>query len=593
MTRGMSLFCWFLLTHLSVSTLYGRPLLSDDDQLAMARSALIEIGADLTGSTNRCSGCHALETSLIRSWGKSMNDLSKGYLENGDLTPAQKIAYLRGEDGFNPKVLGLWAAKADHDVFRALFQQAYPEGQWQKEFSDFVAAAKMPRGRDNPMSADGFAKVRTWVGLGMPKLDEALARPPRLETCRDESSELLQAHLRDMSTKGWHAHNLGRSMRMFGCTDQDPLHCFQQTRADGKPVFSVATEDARSSGWARRSVDAMFRILVPKVDAFYWIRSSSNGRFVGDQNKIYDLAGSVSSSDHLPRVISIVNGSLDPNFFPDDSGFSFLKSRPERPVFCPQRLLEDPNTHTLNMTDPACVTFDNVDVYLYLGGALGGGDYYAMSGTHVNDSGRSAVDPSGLFSSSSAMRMYWIVNNGRSFSVRRSFSVSTSYEGDWAMTASGRLAAGRASNDNTANKHNGYALRYIRQGVDGNGQPTITAERVGRVCMLGGKASFSFNERSLAVHHYVTTGDFAEHGYASARDPAFVSLVNSGTSNIYLADLITGRKIRITNMLPGQRALFPHFRSDGWLYFLVKSDNESKQYVVGTDAALKLWQGSL
>ena len=31
-------------------------------------------------------------------------------------------------------------------------------------------------------------------------------------------------------------------------------------------------------------------------------------------------------------------------------------------------------------------------------------------------------------------------------------------------------------------------------------------------------------------------------------------------------DLATGVPVRITNMPPGQYALFPHFRSDGWIY---------------------------
>jgi hypothetical protein len=34
-----------------------------------------------------------------------------------------------------------------------------------------------------------------------------------------------------------------------------------------------------------------------------------------------------------------------------------------------------------------------------------------------------------------------------------------------------------------------------------------------------------------------------------------------------LVDLRTGAVQRLTTMHPGQYALFPHFRSDGWIYF--------------------------
>ncbi|MEM6962813.1 MAG: hypothetical protein AAF550_13890 [Myxococcota bacterium] len=44
-------------------------------------------------------------------------------------------------------------------------------------------------------------------------------------------------------------------------------------------------------------------------------------------------------------------------------------------------------------------------------------------------------------------------------------------------------------------------------------------------------------------------------------------------------------------MNPGQYALFPHFRSDGWIYFIVRDpydDALSGEYVVASDAVLRL-----
>ena len=57
-------------------------------------------------------------------------------------------------------------------------------------------------------------------------------------------------------------------------------------------------------------------------------------------------------------------------------------------------------------------------------------------------------------------------------------------------------------------------------------------------------------------------------------------------------DIRTGVPVRITNMRPGQYALFPHFRSDGWIYADVRDDNIhvsdglAHEYMVASDAAL-------
>jgi hypothetical protein len=39
-------------------------------------------------------------------------------------------------------------------------------------------------------------------------------------------------------------------------------------------------------------------------------------------------------------------------------------------------------------------------------------------------------------------------------------------------------------------------------------------------------------------------------------------------------------------MQPGQYALFPHFRSDGWIYFMVRTLGTENEHIVASDAAL-------
>ena len=71
----------------------------------------------------------------------------------------------------------------------------------------------------------------------------------------------------------------------------------------------------------------------------------------------------------------------------------------------------------------------------------------------------------------------------------------------------------------------------------------------------------------MVTHHYEEGGD--------------------GTSNLHLLDLATGELRQITNMPAGMKALFPHFRSDGWIYFLVWG-TDGERMVAASDAALEV-----
>ena len=104
--------------------------------------------------------------------------------------------------------------------------------------------------------------------------------------------------------------------------------------------------------------------------------------------------------------------------------------------------------------------------------------------------------------------------------------------------------------------------------------------------MKGAKPSISFDEKYFVTHHYVGPNDWQELGFSSAEDATFKEMLEKGTANIVLVNMVTGGKTRLTNMKPGQYAIFPHWRSDGWIYFLVRDKNTNKEYVVASDAAL-------
>jgi hypothetical protein len=114
----------------------------------------------------------------------------------------------------------------------------------------------------------------------------------------------------------------------------------------------------------------------------------------------------------------------------------------------------------------------------------------------------------------------------------------------------------------------------------------VTAPEIARYCLSGGKPGFSYDERYMVLHHYVGGGDALDMGYTGPGDPAFAPYLSQGAANIYLIDLVTGVRTRITNMAPGQYALYPHFRSDGWIYFIVRQPSASGEVAVASDAAL-------
>jgi hypothetical protein len=117
---------------------------------------------------------------------------------------------------------------------------------------------------------------------------------------------------------------------------------------------------------------------------------------------------------------------------------------------------------------------------------------------------------------------------------------------------------------------------------------SLTAPVIGRYCGTGAKGHISFDERWFVYHHYITDADATELGFTGPDDPAFAAYRTRGAANSYLVDLRTGTRTRITNMQPGQYALFPHFRSDGWIYIIVRTAGATPEHVVASDAALHI-----
>jgi hypothetical protein len=133
----------------------------------------------------------------------------------------------------------------------------------------------------------------------------------------------------------------------------------------------------------------------------------------------------------------------------------------------------------------------------------------------------------------------------------------------------------------------GYVIRKVEATRTESGYE-IDAPEVARICANGTKPAFSYDERFLVFHHYVEANDWAALGFASPVDPEWLEYVDKGAANLFIVDLMSGEQQRITNMPAGEFALFPHFRSDGWIYFLVREPGTNAERVGASDAALLL-----
>ena len=167
-------------------------------------------------------------------------------------------------------------------------------------------------------------------------------------------------------------------------------------------------------------------------------------------------------------------------------------------------------------------------------------------------------------------------------------SVDLPREGDVIISPSARLLVSRVSG--SGGSQSGFILRKLVTTQTGAGY-TADVPEIARYCQRGGKPAISFDERWMVYHHYVEAGDWAKLGYTSANDAGFLELRDAqtgGAANIFLLDLVTGNVRRITTMQSGQYALYPHFRSDGWIYFIVRDRNRDREWMVASDAALAL-----
>lgn len=606
-----------------------------------AVKALQVLGADIDGSSGRCASCHGIgrtqlrewaETTMMTSWtclaSRTNNgvDLGSGEDEGNPFPPPEppsaldQINCLRTDSldpssDFDLSRMGIYAAGAHTSYFTSLFRQAYPNDQdYELQYSKFVADVGMPMNASNLMPEEDFQTVLQWTLQNMPLMERVLGLVgPPPTSCETNISDDLKVHIAQLEISGWQAKNLEQNIAMFGCEgNPDPRECFQQRDVLGRDLFPDVRDTPLGAEWTNTAPGAKFRILrFLNYGTSYWMRSSADGRFVGNGYSGPPPRGSNSENDpDFSGIISDLNplltpgaayrdilvaASFDPSFFPDNSGFMFQGTLTGTGI-CHQSLLENLGTERIVFDEAECASSTQVSLYQAVGASLDGGDYLAVSGPFNSDYGSGNVDETPYWGEGGNISFTPFIHDGESFTPSPLQTLWTPYLGDWNISPSTKIVIGRmeGATDTGRSVHMGYRLQFVDK------QPTVDASGLefalrdaATICLRGAKGKISFDERMYTTYHYPDSQDWREYGYQSAEDPEFLRRVAQGSADIYIVDLLTGRPKRITNMGPGQYAMFPHYRSDGWLYFMVWDKFLDRRFVAATDASIMMAAGEL
>lgn len=547
----------------------------EETGIELAEKSLAILGAPHTTqsgeeveATRRCGECHATSKFGFRDWlERTQEAMAVG------LDPTQNVEELTQEEAlqivnfmrrdteesvFAAYKAGVLVAGAQFPYFKRVFQKAYGSA-WGIPYGAFLARVSMPKGSHPPLSAEEFSTIYKWFAHEeLAHLDELLIEVPPPATCEEvrdrynlnSPSPWLANHLDDMQFDGWGARNEEAGINMFGCTSNDPLSCFQDSKYP------------ELESWNTTDVEGAKLISVAEFEfsTSFWMRTSADGRFVGN--------GGAGGENHRATITDLltgtnigVRGSYDPGFFPNNGGFIMQGGGAG---LCDQSVLTNPDAIEggIDFTEPGCSNAEGINLYQHVAVDLNGGDYFIINSEFTSDAGNANSDPRAPFYEGSTMKFSPLVFDGTDWRQKPAVVVNSPYEGDSVLSPSGKMVISRfAGPDGDAL---GHMIRRVIASPNTESYSIDISTPVQFLCEPGAKSNISFDERFSVTHVY-----------------------ENGTANIYLTDILTGETHQITDMPEGTKALFPHFRSDGWIYILAKGEKDS---AFASDAALRLMQ---
>jgi hypothetical protein len=582
--------------------LRGSVVLADEP---LARQALELLGSGAVGATGSCSGCHSLGRPTLTRWLSLTRSFGDACLSDPALPDAAAAdvmlrcfdQHAAPEAELAPATFGIYAAAAHLPWFSFVFEHTREGGV--DRHDDFITSVAMPRA-GRAWTQEQFDIVAEWFARGLPYSFELVPEDSG-GACSGGVDPRLAAHVALMRQSGWRARNDEAPLLMFGCDGGAPASCLSQL-----PLAAETLGQSWDTGAAR------IRILKDNSDtpSNYWSRCSADGRYIasGVRGNGLDYHGQFVDLEG-PRTLA-ADFSYDPTFFPDNSGFLVQRAGYDTtaggvPVYrqaaiaCNQSVLAG-DSEVISGSEPECDEVDGrIGLYQQVGKSLDGEDHWVVFGSFVDDNGGispTLENPSAAFESRSAVSFTPLINRGASFEPGPTTVVSTPLAGDPMLSPSGRLLVTRVKGlersvvvdgqNITRAEQSGYSLMLVT--TTGAAETNaVTLAEVGRICAQGGKPAISYDERWMVLHHYVTDDDATALGFSGVGDPGFASYRELGASNLVLVDLLDGSSRTITRMGAGQYALFPHFRSDGWIYFVVRT-LDREEYFAASDAAVLL-----
>jgi hypothetical protein len=561
---------------------FRNPVDMEDEALGLA--ALQLLGANVDGATGSCGNCHGLTQTTIRAWrGLTNYSLDTCITDEEISSPEsahQMVECFRNASGvFTPRRLGVLSTGTGLPWFETLFERdsASPD------YEDFEARAKMPPTGFFPFDQSEFDIVVEWFARGTPFLNELLPEGPVGE-CEPLIDARVAEIVDDTTATGWRQRNADADLAMFGCAGA-------ATALDCLTSETNAASTAYGDTWAIGGSTVRVLATIPSTTA-YWSRSSADGRFFASGQGVPGGGSSIIDLDDNQQI-NVTDAAYDPAFFPDNSGWVFQGGGGNN--VCAQSALLTAGANFSMSGSPACSTLNNVGLYQHVGRATsagGAGDYFSVSGNYSNDNfGHSYTggQPSAPWDNSENVYLTPMVFNGTTFEQRDPTAISIPQDGDMVLSENAGMMLGRLSSGG-GSSHIGYQLYALDKTANGDGSYDVDAPVIARYCETGGKPAFSFDDRYIAYHHYYenTDKDAQLAGFDDAADPGYADYTTAGASDIFVIELATGLRTRITAMAPGQYALYPHFRSDGWLYFLVRDNNSGKEYAAASDRVLRI-----
>jgi hypothetical protein len=547
----------------------GEPVTSDLQGKELAMAALKAIGSNVLDptdpscegeggscATRRCSECHSVGQGGLKHWLK-LTKTSASFCKLGtpidgmDRTVALEIVNcMRAIVGDETSVfaadrMGIHATGTGFGYFRQLFQLAYGEDAWLPEYIRFKSRVGMPKGIYSAFSEMEYAIVSKWFDEGLQHVEDLIYSPPAPTSCDADffDAQALASHIENMAYEGWGAVNKENGISMYGC------------ELAGDVTSECFADRPDRLGDLGNGVGALREVIKLAFRTSFWTRSSADGRFIGNGGGTGH--GATITDMKVNRDIQ-VDASYDPGFFPDNSGFIFQGGSTK---ICLQSTLESGEEITSDTL--GCINGTNINLYQHAAKGLNNGDYFIINSQFTSDSGRNAAkDPVAHFDGGSTMKFSPMISNGQNYEQLTATVVDSPFEGDSVLSPSTELVISRQGGG-----ENGSSLGYVIRGVGKekfeNNYKVTLSDTLARICMPGAKANISFDERFFVTHHY-----------------------EGGLANIWLVDLLTQERYQVTNMPPGGKALFPHFRSDGWFYFLARVGED--EFIIASDFAVEL-----